>query len=104
MEQVAERFHAALDAEDGAAACDRLSQDAQEELASSGDSCEAAILESGVASKGRVEKVQVFDTAAQVRYDEDVVFLADYPDGWKIIAAGCTPEAEAPYDCQIDGG
>ena len=104
VEQLAERFHAALAKEDGSAACDLLSEAAQEELGSEGDSCEVAVLDSGVPDNGRVERVEVFDTSAQVRYDQDVIFLSDFPDGWKIIGAGCTRVAEKPYDCEIHGG
>jgi acetyl-CoA acetyltransferase len=103
VEQVTEQLHAALRVEDGAAACTLLSEDAQEELQESGDSCEVAVLEAGLSPDGRVEKVSVYDTSAQVRYDDDVVFLSDFPEGWKVIAAGCTRQADAPYDCSVDG-
>jgi hypothetical protein len=104
VEQVAERLHAAIRAEDGAAACELLSENAQEELQQSGDSCEVAVLEAGLSPDGRVEKVSVYDTSGQVRYDDDVVFLADFPEGWKVIAAGCVPQPDAPYDCKVQGG
>jgi hypothetical protein len=102
--RTAERLHASLRAEDGAAACALLSDEAQRELASSGSSCETAVLESGVPDSGRVVSVKVYGTAAQVRYDEDVVFLGEFADGWKVTAAGCSPQAHAPYDCQVEGG
>ena len=104
VEQVTERLHAAIDQQDGAAACELLSEQAQTQLQSSGDSCEVAILEAGLSPDGRVEQVNVFDTSAQVRYDDDVVFLSDFPEGWKVIGAGCTPQAEGPYDCAVEGG
>lgn len=104
VEQVAERLHAAIRAEDGAAACELLSENAQEELQQSGDSCEVAVLEAGLSPDGRVEKVSVYDTSGQVRYDDDVVFLADFPEGWKVTAAGCVPQPDAPYDCKVQGG
>jgi hypothetical protein len=104
VEQVAERLHAAVRADDGAAACEFLSEEAQEELQDSGDSCEVAILEAGLSPNGKVEKVSVYDTSGQVRYDDDVVFLSEFPDGWKVIAAGCEKQAAAPYDCTVQGG
>jgi hypothetical protein len=104
VEQVAEQLHAALRVDDGVAACDLLSEEAQEELQDSGDSCEVAVLDAGLSPDGRVEKVSVYDTSAQVRYDDDVVFLSEFPDGWKIIAAGCEKQAAAPYDCTVQGG
>lgn len=102
--QAAERLHASLRADDGAAACELLSDDAQESLASEGSSCEVAVMEAGLPDTGRVVEVKVYGTAAQVRYDEDVVFLGEFPDGWKVTAAGCSPQAGAPYDCQVQGG
>jgi hypothetical protein len=104
VEQVAEQLHAALRVEDGAAACELLSEDAQEELQESGDSCEVAVLEAGLSPDGRVEKVSAYGTSAQVRYDDDVVFLADFPEGWRVIGAGCEKQADAPYDCKVQGG
>jgi hypothetical protein len=104
VEQVAEQLHAALRVDDGAVACELLSEEAQEELQESGDSCEVAVLDAGLSPDGRVEKVSVYDTSAQVRYDDDVVFLSEFPDGWKIIGAGCEKQAAAPYDCAIQGG
>ena len=104
VEQVTERLHAAIDQQDGAAACELLSQQTQMQLQSSGDSCEVAVLEAGLSPDGRVEQVNVFDTSAQVRYDDDVIFLSDFPEGWRVIGAGCTPQAERPYDCAVQGG
>jgi triphosphoribosyl-dephospho-CoA synthetase len=101
----AERFHQALQAGDGEAACELLSDEVQRELQdASGAACSSAVLESGLPEAGAVERVQVFDTAAQVRYSDDVLFLGDFPDGWRVIAAGCEEAASAPYDCQVHGG
>ena len=33
----------------------------------------------------------------------DTVFLLRFPDGWRVSAAGCTPQGEAPYDCEVQG-
>jgi hypothetical protein len=105
VEQTAEAFHAALKADDGASACDELGDEVQSELQqSSGSSCEVAIMQAGISPDGRVEQVSVSGTAAQVRYDDDVVFLAEFPDGWKVIAAGCQSQPDKPYDCQVQGG
>jgi hypothetical protein len=43
-------------------------------------------------------------TWAQVRLDDDTVFLAAFPGGWRVVAAGCRPRGEAePYDCAVEG-
>jgi hypothetical protein len=102
--KAAEQLHASLRGNDGAAACDALSDEAQKELAESGSSCATAVLESAVPDTGKVVDVKVYGTSAQVRYDEDVVFLGEFPDGWKVTAAGCKQVAGSPYDCEIQGG
>lgn len=104
VEQVAEQLRAAVEDEDGAAACELLSQEAQKELENSGDSCEVAIMDAGLSPDGRVEQVSVYGTSGQVRYDDDVVFLSEFPEGWKVIGAGCERQAAAPYDCTVQGG
>ena len=34
----------------------------------------------------------------------DTVFLATFPGGWRVVAAGCTPRGDRPYDCTVAGG
>lgn len=103
--RAAENLHASLRAGDGAAACDVLSDEVQKEIAQSqGTSCESAVMEPDIPDSGRILDVKVYGTAAQVRYDEDVVFLGEFEDGWKVTAAGCSRQAGAPYDCELQGG
>jgi hypothetical protein len=103
--RVAEQLYAGLRARDGLAACAALSEDAEQQLVESEDApCGAAILELDLPVAGAVRDVQVYGTAAQVRFGDDVLFLGEFPDGWKVTAAGCTEETHAPYDCQIQGG
>lgn len=52
---------------------------------------------------GSVESVEVWGGNAQVRLTGDTVFLTETTAGWRVISAGCTPRAEAPYDCEVDG-
>jgi hypothetical protein len=103
--QAAERLHASLRNGDGDAACDLLSDDAQKELAQSeGTSCADAVVAAQLPDSGPVEAVEVYGTAAQVRFADDVVFLGEFTDGWKVTAAGCSRQAGAPYDCDVQGG
>src|SRR5215203_3947819 len=98
--RAAEQLHSSLRAEDGAGACDLLSDDAQKELAESeGASCATAVMDAGLPDSGKVVDVEVYGTAAQVHFadDEDVVFLGEFTDGWKVTAAGCSRQAGAPY-------
>ena len=54
-------------------------------------------------SGGEVETVEVWGGDAQVRLTGDTVFLTETDAGWRIVAAGCEPRVEAPYDCQLEG-
>ncbi len=102
--EVATRMLTAVDAQDGTAACATLAHDTAEELEqSAGKPCPEAILEEDLPAPGRVLGADVYGQWAQVRLDDDTLFLAVFPDGWRVVAAGCTPRAERPYDCQVKG-
>ena len=38
-----------------------------------------------------------------VRLAGDTVFLAVFPGGWRVTAAGCTPRGDRPYNCTVQG-
>lgn len=38
---------------------------------------------------------------AQVRTAGDAVFLALSGDRWVVTAAGCEPQGDRPYDCEV---
>jgi hypothetical protein len=46
----------------------------------------------------------VYGQWAQVRFSGDTVFLAVFPDGWRVVAAGCEARQDRPYHCRIQGG
>jgi hypothetical protein len=52
---------------------------------------------------GAVRSSEVWGGGAQVRLAGDTVFLTETDDGWKVTAAGCEPQGEAPYDCEVEG-
>jgi hypothetical protein len=52
---------------------------------------------------GQVTAVQVWGGEAQVRLSGDTLFLTETPAGWRVVAAGCTANGDAPYDCQVEG-
>jgi hypothetical protein len=31
------------------------------------------------------------------------VFLGAFPGGWRVMAVGCTPREELPYECTLQG-
>jgi hypothetical protein len=51
---------------------------------------------------GDVEGVEVWGGDAQVRLSDDTVFLTHTATGWRVAAAVCTPQAEGPYDCEVE--
>jgi hypothetical protein len=103
---VSERFHAALEADDGAAACDELSEETASKLEQQEKKpCEEAILELELPKGGSVAGTRVHITNAVTTLAEgDSDFLDEGPDGWKISAAGCMPTLpDQPYDCELEG-
>jgi hypothetical protein len=61
------------------------------------------VLEEELPAAGEVTGTDVYGQWAQVRLTGDTVFLAVFPDGWRVVAAGCTPRPERPYDCVLKG-
>ena len=100
-----ERFQAALEARDGAAACAELSSAAASSLERrERRPCERAILSLGLPAGVAVASDGVFLSSAVVRRaGGGSVFLDRGPRGWKISAAGCTPTGpDLPYDCELE--
>ena len=64
--------------------------------------CEEAIQQIPLGS-GEVASVEVGGEEAQVRLADDTLFLTRTPDGWRVAAAGCSPQGEdQPYDCRLE--
>jgi hypothetical protein len=102
---VALRLLTAAQSDDGAGACAVLAPETRAELIdSAGRPCPEAILDEDLPGPGRVEATAVFGQWAQVRLAGDTLFLAVFPEGWRVVAAGCTPRPERPYDCTLQGG
>jgi hypothetical protein len=53
---------------------------------------------------GDVQSVEVWGGAAQVKLPGDTVFLTETHSGWRVTAAACRPQGEAPYDCEVEAG
>ena len=95
---------AAVAGRDGGTACALLAPDTAEEVADAGDKpCAQAVLEEDLSDPGAVTGTDVYGQWAQVRLTGDTVFLAVFPEGWRVVAAGCTPRPERPYDCVLKG-
>ncbi|WP_081237270.1 hypothetical protein [Streptomyces viridosporus] len=98
-------FERALDAGQRARLCAALAPSTREELEQAAKSrCEQAIGEQDLPRAGAVRSVDVYGDQARVVLEHDTVFMARFPDGWKVTAAGCRPRPQQPYQCEIEGG
>ena len=97
----AARFAQALASQDGASACALLTEAARRSLETgSGQSCEEAVLD--VSSDTASVRVQVWGDEAQARAGRDTLFLDRTSNGWRVRAAGCTPQGkDQPYECEV---
>lgn len=101
---VAVRLVTAVADRDGATACALLAPDTAAAVADSGDKeCAQAVLDEELPAPGAVTGTDVYGQWAQVRLTGDTVFLAVFPGGWRVVAAGCTPRPEHPYACVLQG-
>jgi hypothetical protein len=110
---VAERFHAALEQGDGAAACAELSEVTASKLEQQEETpCDEAVLELELPRGGTAAETDVYVTSASVTLaggatsfldDGATTFLDEGARGWKVSAAGCTPTSpDLPYDCVLE--
>ena len=92
----------AVEARDGTTACALLAPDTRRSVAEDA-ACAEAILDQDLPRPGTVRETAVYGQWAQVKLDDDTVFLAAFPGGWRVVAAGCTPQASRPYECSVEG-
>ena len=86
---------------DPGARCDLLAPNALTALEQDqSQPCDQAIAQLPVAG-GDVQSVEVWGGDAQVRLTGDTVFLTETRAGWRVTAAACQPNGEAPYDCEL---
>ena len=95
------RFAGAVARHDGATACTLLTDDARHDAETFGRSCAAGL--ATLPDPGAVQQVEVWGDTAQVHLAGDTVFLLRFPDGWRVSAAGCAPQGDAPYRCEVRG-
>ena len=105
VESVVTHFYDAYDRRDGAAACSLLAPPARHEVEkATGVSCARGLLQEHLPRAGRVGRTTVSGDQAQVRLGGDTAFVAKFPGGWKVVAAGCSPQPQQPYDCEVEAG
>ncbi|MFI7407236.1 hypothetical protein ACIBU0_00945 [Streptomyces sp. NPDC049627] len=98
-------FTEALQQGNGRQACALLAPNTLEELEKSEQTaCDQAVTQEELPAADSVRNVDVYGDQARVVLTGDTLFLAHFPTGWKVTAAGCTPRPEQPYDCRVKGG
>lgn len=89
-----------------ARACELLApQTAAAVAGQAGGNCIRAMAAIERGSAGAVLGTELAGPSAQVRLEGGVVFLARFPDGWRVTAALCDrddPDPEVPYRCEVE--
>jgi hypothetical protein len=88
---------------DPAQACRLLAPGTLTELQNTFGACDRALPRQDLPVASRVVDVDVYGKDAIVRLDRDVVFLARFDSGWRVTAAGCTPQQGRPFPCTLKG-
>ncbi|NJC21362.1 hypothetical protein BJ994_000438 [Arthrobacter pigmenti] len=100
----AAQFQEAIAGGDTEAACGLLAPTTVEELESTSQaSCPDALSEVDLEAAGDPAVVEVYGRNAQVKFPDDALFLTESGQDWLVIAAGCTPRGDRPYDCEVKG-
>jgi hypothetical protein len=100
--RVAGMFYRALSDGHSRLACRQLAPETLHDVVqTAGAPCRTALLREDIPEQGRVLEVERFGNQAQVRGSGDTAFLSEFPDGWKVIAIGCSPRHPLPYDCVV---
>lgn len=96
---------AAFVAAEPAQACTRLAPNTLKALEShTNTACEAVLADVELPRGTPPTRVDLAGEGAQVRFGDQVVFLARFPDGWRVTAAGCRrthPDPSIPYQCEV---
>jgi len=89
-----------------AQACELLAPDTAKAMAErAGTDCQQALAAAHLPADSPLRTAEVAGQSAQVQFDDEVVFLARFPDGWRVTAAGCVrddPDPAVPYDCEVE--
>ncbi|MFL6127804.1 MAG: hypothetical protein ACJ73E_01915 [Mycobacteriales bacterium] len=99
----ARQWEAAAEAADAGRLCALLTPAAAESAATGDETCERAVGDLHLPGGARVGAVQLWSDEAQVRAGNDTLFLVKLAAGWRVNAAGCTPQRDRPYDCDVEG-
>ncbi|GAB3870349.1 hypothetical protein [Terrabacter terrigena] len=105
-QRVATEF-ARLAGTDPGAACSLLAPRTLQQVTEDGDGdCAEGLRSDSPEAPTEVTSVSVAINGAQVVMAGQVVFLARFDSGWKVLAAGCSRQGSddaVPYDCSVKG-
>ena len=101
--RTAEAWLAAARAKDTAALCRLVTPAAAQAAETGDDTCGQALGDLDFPGAGPVGAIQVWSDRAQVKAGTDTLFLTRVDGGWRVSGAGCTAEADGPYDCDLGG-
>ncbi|MFE1560888.1 hypothetical protein ACFW6V_38620 [Streptomyces sp. NPDC058734] len=97
-------FEAAVAAGDHVRACELLAPQTREQLEQAErKTCPVAFAAQELPEARGIQKVEAYGRQAMVRMTGDTLFLSLFDAGWKVVAAGCTPLPDQPYDCMVKG-
>ncbi|MEU9182081.1 hypothetical protein AB0C90_35745 [Streptomyces sp. NPDC048550] len=103
--QAARAFERALAEADYPRACALLAPPTRQQLEEDEHKpCGAALQGQELPAGGPVGGTQVYGRQALLRLRSDSLFLSQFNDGWKVVAAGCTLQGDQPYRCSLKGG
>jgi hypothetical protein len=103
-ERAVETFGAALKQGDAATACGLLAPPTRKELEQSeSEKCAKALPDQDIPPTTADPDVEVFGDEAIARTTQDVLFLTNVGGTWMVSAAGCKPQPDQPYDCEVKG-
>lgn len=87
-------------------ACELLAPSTAQELTEeTGKACPVALKDLALPRGTTVRRSELAGEMALVEFDEQTVFLAHFPNGWRVRAAGCRRvdlDPAIPYDCQVE--
>ena len=99
-----ETFEAALKRGDAATACTLLAPPTRNELEQSqSEKCAKALPDQDIPATTTIPEVEVYGDEAIARVEGDVLFVTNVGGTWMVSAAGCKPQPNEPYDCEVKG-
>ncbi|MDX2564454.1 hypothetical protein PV371_33050 [Streptomyces sp. TX20-6-3] len=97
-------FEAAVMAGEHVRACELLAPQTREQLEQDEqNACATALASQELPRTHGVRGVEAYGRQAMVRMAGDTLFLSLFTAGWKVVAAGCTPQPDKPYNCLLKG-